>query len=134
MKKIIVLLVLIITFGFIIKIPEYHELNDLAIIQGVSVEYKNNSYIVYMKEVIPIRSDMGIDYKFKYYEGESSDLEKAIERVQDRTKKRLYYKKVKFLATNIENSDYIKDILKINPKNVYHPAGDIKEHLKKTNS
>ena len=87
-----------------------------------------------MKEVIPIRSDMGIDYKFKYYEGESSDLEKAIERVQDRTKKRLYYKKVKFLATNIENSDYIKDILKINPKNVYHPAGDIKEHLKKTNS
>lgn len=134
MKKIIVLLVLIITFGFIIKIPEYHELNDLAIIQGVSVEYKNNSYIVYMKEVIPIRSDMGIDYKFKYYEGESSDLEKAIERVQDRTKKRLYYKKVKFLATNIENSDYIKDILKINPKNVYHPSGDIKEHLKKTNS
>ena len=104
MKKIIVLVVLIITFGFIIKIPEYHELNDLAIIQGVGVEYKNNSYIVYMKEVIPIRSDMGIDYK------------------------------VKFLATNIENSDYIKDILKINPKNVYHPAGDIKEHLKKTNS
>lgn len=134
MKKIIVLVVLIITFGFIIKIPEYHELNDLAIIQGVGVEYKNNSYIVYMKEVIPIRSDMGIDYKFKYYEGESSDLEKAMERVQDRTKKRLYYKKVKFLATNIENSDYIKDILKINPKKVYHPAGDIKEHLKKTNS
>ena len=134
MKKIIVLVVLIITFGFIIKIPEYHELNDLAIIQGVGVEYKNNSYIVYMKEVIPIRSDMGIDYKFKYYEGESSDLEKAMERVQDRTKKRLYYKKVKFLATNIENSDYIKDILKINPKNVYHPAGDIKEHFKKTNS
>lgn len=134
MKKIIVLVILIITFGFIIKIPEYHELNDLAIIQGVGVEYKNNSYIVYMKEVIPIRSDMGINYKFKYYEGESTELEKALERVQDRTKKRLYYTKVKFLVTNIENSDYIKDVLNIKPKNVYHPVGDIKEHLKKTNS
>ena len=105
MKKIIVLVVLIIMFGFIIKIPEYHELNDLAIIQGVGVEYKNHSYTVYMKEVIPVRSDMGIDYEFKYYEGESSDLEKAIERVQDKTKKKLYYNKVKFLDTDIENSD-----------------------------
>ncbi len=134
MKKIIVLVVLIIMFGFIIKIPEYHELNDLAIIQGVGVEYKNHSYIVYMKEVIPVRSDMGIDYEFKYYEGESSDLEKAIERVQDKTKKKLYYNKVKFLVTDIENSDYIKEVLKIKPRNVYHPSGDIKEHLKKTNS
>lgn len=134
MKKIIALVVLIITFGFIIKIPEYHELNDLAIIQGVGVEYENNSYTVYMKEVIPVRSDMGIDYEFKYYEGESSDLEKAVERVQDKTKKKLYYNKVKFLVTDIENSDYIKDVLKIKPRNVYHPAGDIKEHLKKTNS
>ena len=134
MKKIIVLVVLIITFGFIIKIPEYHELNDLAIIQGVGVEYENNSYTVYMKEVIPVRSDMGIDYEFKYYEGESSDLEKAVERAQDKTKKKLYYNKVKFLVTDIENSDYIKDVLKIKPRNVYHPSGDIKEHLKKTNS
>lgn len=134
MKKIIVLVVLIIMFGFIIKIPEYHELNDLAIIQGVGVEYKNNSYTVYMKEVIPVRSDMGIDYEFKYYEGESSDLEKAIERVQDKTKKKLYYNKVKFLVTDIENSDYIKEVLKIKPRNVYHPSGNIKEHLKKTNS
>lgn len=134
MKKIIVLVVLIITFGFIIKIPEYHELNDLAIIQGVGVEYENNSYTVYMKEVIPVRSDMGIDYEFKYYEGESSDLEKAVERAQDKTKKKLYYNKVKFLVTDIENSDYIKDVLKIKPRNVYHPSGNIKEHLKKTNS
>ena len=134
MKKIIVLVVLIIMFAFIIKIPEYHELNDLAIIQGVGVEYKNHSYTVYMKEVIPVRSDMGIDYEFKYYEGESSDLEKAIERVQDKTKKKLYYNKVKFLVTDIENSDYIKEVLKIKPRNVYHPSGDIKGHLKKTNS
>lgn len=134
MKKLIILIVLIITFGFIIKIPEYHELNDLAIIQGIGVEYKNNSYIVYMKEVIPIRSDMGIDYKFKYYEGEGSDLEKARDRACEQTKKRLYYTKVKFLVTNIENSDYIKDVLNIKPKNIYHPADDIKNQLKKTNS
>ena len=56
-------------------------------------------------------------------------IEKAIERVQDRSKKRLYYKKVKFLATNIENSDYIKDILKINPNdfNTFNNIGIIFE-------
>lgn len=134
MKKVIILVVLIITFGFIIKIPEYHELNDIAIIQGVGVEYKNNSYVIYMKEVIPVRSELGIDYKFKYYEGESTDLEKALERVQDKTKKKLYYNKVKFLVTDIENSNYIKEVLKIKPKNIYHPARNIKEYLKKTNS
>lgn len=134
MKKIIILIILIITFGFIIKIPTYHELNDLAIIQGIGVEYKNSSYIVYMKEIIPIRNDQGISYKYKYYEANADLLEKAIKKVQDKTKKKLYYKRCKFLVTNIDNSDYLKEVINIHPKNVYHPSGDIKSYLGKTNS
>lgn len=134
MKKLIVMIILIIIFGFVIKIPEYHELNDLAIIQGIGVEYKNNSYVVYMKEVIPIRDDIGINYKYKYYEANATDLVDAFNRVQDKTKKKLYYKKCKFLVTNIENSDYIKKSVKIKPKNIYHPAGSIEEALKEFNS
>lgn len=134
MKKIIILIVLIITFGFIIKIPVYHELNDLAIIQGIGVEYKNSSYIVYMKEIIPIRNDQGISYKYKYYEADADLLEKAMKKVQDKTKKKLYYKRCKFLVTNINNSDYLKKVLNIHPKNVYHPSGDIRSYLAKTNS
>ena len=134
MKKIVIAVVLIITFGFIIKIPEYHESNDLAIIQGVGVEYKNSSYVVYMKEIIPIRDDQGISYKYKYYEANADLLEKALKKVQDKTKKKLYYEKCKFLVTNIENSDYIKKVMNIHPKNVYHPASSIKSYLKKTSS
>ena len=68
MKKIIVLVILFILFGFVIKIPTYHELNDLAIIKGVGVSYKNSSYTIYMKEIIPARSDDGIEYKYKIYD------------------------------------------------------------------
>ena len=97
MKKIIVLVILLILFGVVIKIPTYHELNDLAIIKGIGVSYKNSSYTIYMKEIIPTRSDNGIEYKYKIYEGSADDLESALEKVADKTKKKLYYKRCKFL-------------------------------------
>ena len=134
MKKIIVLVILFILFGFVIKIPTYHELNDLAIIKGVGVSYKNSSYTIYMKEIIPARSDDGIEYKYKIYEASADDLESALEKVADKTKKKLYYKRCKFLVTDVDNSDFINEMLDINPKNIYHPSDDVKDVLAKTNS
>ena len=80
-------------YCIVIKIPTYHELNDLAIIKGVGVSYKNSSYTIYMKEIIPARSDDGIEYKYKIYEASADDLESALEKVADKTKKKLYYKR-----------------------------------------
>lgn len=134
MRKIIVLIILFILFGFIIKIPTYHELNDLAIIKGVGVSYKNNTYIIYMKEVIPTRTDDGIEYKYRIYEASADDLESALEKISDKTKKKLYYKRCKFLVTDIDHSDFINELLDIRPKNVYHPADSVEETLSKTNS
>lgn len=136
MKKIFILLFLIIFFGIIFKIPEYHELNDLAIIQGIGISYENNNYTIYMKEVIPIRNDEGIKCKYKIYIGDGDDLNSALLKVSTKTKKKLYYKRCKFLITNIENSDSIKEILRISPNNIYHPSlqEDIKNILLKTNS
>ncbi len=135
MKKIMILVILVILFGFIIKIPAYHELNDLAIINGIGVSYKNGSYTIYMKEMIPTRSDDGIEYKYKIYTGSGDDLESALSEITDGTKKKLYYKKCKFLVTDINYSDFINEVLNIKPKNIYHPpTNDVESILEKTNS
>ncbi len=134
MKKIVVLIILFILFSFVIKIPNYHELNDLAIINGVGVSYKNSSYTIYMKEIIPTRSDDGIEYKYIIYEASADDLESALEKVADKTKKKLYYKRCKFLVTDVNHSDFINELLDIKPRNIYHPSDDVKNVLTKTNS
>ena len=71
MKKI--LIIALIVFGaFIFKIPEYRELNNIAIIEGIAIDYDGYNYTVYLKEVIPVNSDRGIDYEYKYYKEKSS--------------------------------------------------------------
>ena len=113
---------------------DYVEINDLAIIKGVGVSYKNSSYTIYMKEIIPARSDDGIEYKYKIYEASADDLESALEKIADKTKKKLYYKRCKFLVTDVDHSDFINEMLEIKPKSIYHPSDDVKDVLAKTNS
>ena len=74
MKKIIII-ISIIALTYFIKIPPYVELNDLAIIESIGIEYKDNQYIIYLKELIPTKSDQGIDYKYKYYETKSNEID-----------------------------------------------------------
>ena len=52
MKKIIIITILVLTL-FIIKIPKYIELNNLAIIESMGIDYKDKTYEVYLKEIIP---------------------------------------------------------------------------------
>ena len=131
MKKIIIMLISIFLLS---GCADYVEINDLAIIKGVGVSYKNSSYTIYMKEIIPARSDDGIEYKYKIYEASADDLESALEKVADKTKKKLYYKRCKFLVTDVDNSDFINEMLEIKPKSIYHPSNDVKDVLAKTNS
>ena len=63
MKKYLVLFLVIFIFSFFIKKDKYIELNDLKIIDRITI--KCNKII--LREVIPIRDDNGIEYKYKYY-------------------------------------------------------------------
>ena len=47
-KRIIIITVIVLTY--FIKIPPYVELNNLAIIESIGIEYKDNQYIIYLKE------------------------------------------------------------------------------------
>ena len=66
MKRIILILLIILEL-FIIKIPKYEELNNLVIIKEIAVEYSKDKYTIYLKEIIPIKANQGINYKYKIY-------------------------------------------------------------------
>lgn len=119
MKKKILILLIIIEL-FIIKIPKYEELNNLAIIKEIAIEYKENKYTIYLKEIIPIKDNQGINYKYKIYKETSSTIKKAYNKIKNKTKKKIYLNKVQKLKTNIKNTNKIKNELQIKPKSIIH--------------
>ncbi len=129
MKKVLIV-ILAISGLFLFRIPEYKELNDLAIIEGIAVYYDGVNYTIYLKEIIPIKSEQGIEYKYKYYQTKDSNVYECYKKIISNTKKKLYLKRCKFLVTNISGSDEIINIFKIKPKNIYHEIKDVYEKLK----
>ena len=105
MKLICFIIIIIILGSIIFKIPEYVELNDLAIIENMAVEYKDSRYTVYLKEIIPKKDENGINYDYKYYNASDIDLDDVYKKLKAKTKKKLYYKSVKSLIINLEKSD-----------------------------
>lgn len=129
MKKIIYFIIVFI-ISFLIKIPPYIELNNLAIIETLAIEEKDNSYTVYLKELIPIKNDQGIKYNYKYYEATSKSIDKAISKIKKEASKKLYFSKVKKIITNIKNTDHIKKELDIKPNSIIHTNKSIKKIIK----
>ena len=103
MKRIILMVLIIIPLLFI-KIPKYRELNHLRIINKIGIDCTNNK--VYLKEIIPIKDDNGIEYEYKLYE--FNNLEKVIK------SKKYYIKKTTKVITNCQNNkltNYFNNII-----------------------
>ena len=85
MKKvgIIILLISIVVFP---KISPYVELNNLAIIESIGVRYKDENYTIWLKEVIPIKDEQGINYEYEYYKGTGQSIDKAYKEIILKTK------------------------------------------------
>ena len=126
MKKYLLILLIVLELS-LVKIPPYVELNNLAIIEEIAIEEKNNHYTIILKEVIPIKADQGIDYEYKYYKSSSTSIEKAYTKLISKTKKKLYLNKVKSLITNTTASKEITTTLKISPSNIIHTKDIYKE-------
>lgn len=129
MKKIILLFLILLEL-FTLKIPDYVELNDLAIIEKIYVEEKNNQYTLILKEIIPLKSDQGISYKYEYHKSTANSLDKAYIKIKNKTKKKLYLNKVKSLITNIKYASKILKELDIKPKTITHTTKDISTYIK----
>lgn len=129
MKKIILLLLILLEL-FVLKIPDYVELNDLAIIEKIYLEEKNNQYTLILKEIIPLKSDQGISYKYEYHKSTANSLDKAYTKIKNKTKKKLYLNKTKSLITNIKSTSEILKKLNIKPKTITHTTKDISLYIK----
>ena len=132
MKKVVLGSLIFINYAFIRKIPNYVELNNLVIVEGIGVECKNSKYSLYLKEIIPIKGDNGITYKYKYYESEAKSIEKAYNNIiEDYTNKKFFYDDVKYIITSCDTSEKITNYFHIKPKYIKHVDTDILDALKK---
>lgn len=129
MKKYILIFILIIC-SYFFNIPEYVELNDLAIIESIGISYKNDKFNIIFKEVIPIKEENGIKYEYKYYKAKDNSFDGAITKIKKQTKKKFYLKRVKLLVTNsINNDKYLID-LDINPTTIKYLENDVFKVIK----
>lgn len=129
MKKIFIILIIILG-AYIIKIPTYVELNNLAIIEQIAINYKNEYYTIYLKEIIPKKDENGINYEYAYYKASGKNIKSTLNKLNNKTKKKLYLKKVKSLITNLNTTKKVIKELNINPQNIIHTKKDIYKKLK----
>lgn len=132
MKKKLILLLFLISLSIFFNIPDYAELNNIAIIEGIGVSYNNNHYTIYLKEIIPTKDDLGINYKYNYYKEDGKSINNTIKKLQKKTKKKLYLSRAKFLITNKKTSSKILKDLNLNIKYIYHTKSDIYKKIKET--
>ena len=130
MKKLIIIIIFI-TIGLLIKIPEYEELNNLAIINTIAINNKNNKTTIILKEIVPKKNDNGIDYDYIYYKSTSSSIDKALVNIKSKTKKKIYLQKCKYLILDKTTSDTIINRLNIKPKYIIHTNKDINKYIKR---
>lgn len=130
--KTIGVLILLILPVFIFKVPEYVELNDLAIIRGVGLSCQEEKVTLTLKEIIPIKGENGITYQYEYYQEESRDISDAYHKIEDEIKKKLYLPKVKFLVTNCKNSDEFFQKFSLEDVKIYHVKKSVVKKLKET--
>lgn len=127
-------LILLLLPIFIFKIPKYVELNDLAIIQGVGYSCHDGNKILYLKEIIPIKGEAGLEYQYEYYQEQGEKFNNLVQKIENHTKKKIYLSKVKLVVTNCDISKDVEEELKKDDIKIYYVENDIKQKLKKKTS
>lgn len=120
MKKYLFIILIVLIISLFIKIPEYKELNNLKIIEGIGLECINNNKILYLKEIIPEKDDNGIEYNYKYHKVNSNNLNNIY-----------YLKNTKYIITNCSNTIDLINNYKLRPIYIYHTNNDIEKELSK---
>lgn len=81
-----------------IDIPDYVELNNLVIVDDVYCKDNN----IYIKEIIPIKDDSGISYKYKKYKIKLNNKDNILKDIESNINKKVYFKN-KNIIKNLTN-------------------------------
>ena len=117
MKKNILFIICLIIL-FLLPTPPYKELNHLILIHSLQINCKEKEYELILKEIIPMKEDNGIQYKYKTYQKIGANLSTMKKEIEEKEKKRFYYKGVKQITTNCPNPKEILSTFQISPKKV----------------
>ncbi len=123
--RIIIYTIIIVFSYFIFDIGNYHELNDIAIIEEISVEKNNNIYIITLKEKKAIKGSSGIEYLYDYYISSSSTIEGGFAYLNKYSNKVIIFDHVNTLITNIENINDELGELDFSIDNIIYTSADI---------
>ena len=130
MKKYIAILITIILMTIFIKVPKYVELNNLILVDGIGVSCRNESYTLFIKEIIPTKKETGIIYSYKIYEDTNSNINKAYKNIEKKVNKKIYSKEARYIITDCDKSDKIIKYFNINPKYINHTKKNIAKEIK----
>lgn len=130
MKKYIAILITIILMTIFIKVPKYVELNNLILVDGIGVSCRNESYTLFIKEIIPTKKETGIIYSYKIYEDTNSNINKAYKNIEKKVNKKIYSKEARYIITDCDKSDKIIKYFNINPKYIKHTKKNIAKEIK----
>ena len=103
------LLIFILTFIIliIIPIPNYVELNQLVLLDSITVTCSSKNYEISVKEIIPKKEDNGIKYDYKTYKASGGNLLSAKKVLEKDISKKIYYQGIKKITTNCSNTEEI---------------------------
>lgn len=113
-----------------IKVPKYVELNNLILVDGIGVSCRNESYTLFIKEIIPTKKETGIIYSYKIYEDTNSNINKAYKNIEKKVNKKIYSKEARYIITDCDKSDKIIKYFNINPKYIKHTKKNINKEIK----
>ena len=98
MKKTLFIIIFLFIISLFIDIPDYVELNNLVIVDEVYCKDNN----IYIKEIIPIKDNNGISYKYKKYKIKLNDKENILKDIETSINKKAHFKD-KDIIKNLTN-------------------------------
>ena len=90
MKKIIMITIILIGYFFI---PKYNELNNIILIDKITIKHIDNKYNIVLREKYLTKEENNLKYKYKYY----YDTIENINNINKLYNKKFYLKKAKYI-------------------------------------
>ena len=99
MKRIIFLLVIIVLFT---GCYDYHELNNMNIVNSIAIDYDNDYYTVYFEVIKSTKKDDFNEYEKDILKGQDKNIAKAFKNAIDSSEKEVYLKQSRLLILSDE--------------------------------
>ena len=115
MKKVLYVVLIIFSIFLLSGCSKYEELNNLAIISNITIEYKDDTFIVVMQAMMPQKKENKVDYDYKYHSSSNKSLNKAFSNIIDHSPKKIYLRRVQNVIISYKEREKImKSFLKYN--------------------